>query len=241
MTRFMSLFSLVVTLLCTPLLGQAEGFGINATRLIYPEGAGSISVGVRNTLSQQPYLVQVGISGKPDTQTSTPFVVTPPLLRLEPKSVSQLRIAFTGASLPSDRESVFYFQATAIPTSTKADASQLSNDVQAHVRFGVGSIIKLFYRPTSLTGSSAPAQKGLVFTREAKGLKVTNPSPYFVSLAELKAGGQKLALDTPAALMLAPFGSHTWSVKTALSAGSQVQWKTINDSGGIDAFKANVP
>lgn len=241
MKRFISLFSLVVVLLCTPALGLAEGFGINATRLIYPEGASSISVAVRNTLPQQPYLVQVGISGKQDAQTSTPFVVTPPLFRMEPKSVSQLRIAFTGASLPSDRESVFYFQATAIPASTQTDPAQLRNDVQAHVRFGVGSIIKLFYRPASLTGSSAPAQKGLVFTREAGGLKVTNPSPYFVSLAELKAGGQKLALDTPAALMLAPFGSHTWPVKTALAASSQVQWKAINDNGGIDAFSASLP
>ncbi|OMQ23692.1 fimbrial biogenesis chaperone [Serratia oryzae] len=241
MTRFISLFSLVVTLLCTPLLGKAEGFGINATRLIYPEGATSISVAVRNTLSQQPYLVQVAISGKQDMQTSTPFVVTPPLFRLEPNSVNQLRVAFTGTPLPGDRESVFYFHATAIPSSAKTDASQLSKDVQAQVRFGVGSIIKLFYRPASLSGSSAPAQKGLVFTREAAGVKVSNPSPYFINLAGLTVGGQKLALDTPAALMLAPFGSHTWSVKSPLAKGSQVQWRTINDTGGIDAFNAVLP
>lgn len=240
MTRFIALFSLVATLFCTASV-KAEGFGINVTRLIYPEGAASINVAVRNTLSQQPYLVQVAVSGKPDTQTSTPFVVTPPLFRLEPKSVNQLRIAFSGASLPSDRESVFYFHATAIPASAQTDASQLRKDVQAQVRFGVGSIIKLFYRPASLTGSSTPAQKGLVFTREAAGVKVSNPSPYFVNMAGLTVGGKKLALDTPAALMLAPFGSHTWSVKSPLAKGSPVQWQTINDNGGIDAFNTVLP
>ena len=241
MMRFIPLFSLVVALLGFPQTGLAEGFGINATRLIYPEGASSISVTLRNTLSQGPYLVQANISAQQRSQSSAPFVVTPPLFRLEPQSVNQLRIAFTGAPLPSDRESVFYFHATAIPSSTQTDPNQQSDGVQAHVRFGVGNIIKLFYRPASLTGSPSAAQKGLLFSRVAGKLKVTNPSAYFVSLAELKAGGQQLALDTPATLMLAPSASHTWQVKTPLVAGSRVQWQTINDTGGSDAFSADLP
>ncbi|MFV8908427.1 molecular chaperone [Serratia fonticola] len=241
MTRFISLVALMLTLLGTPLAGGAAGFGINATRLIYPEGASSIPVTVRNTLSHGPYLVQASVSGKQDTLTAAPFAVTPPLFRLEPNSVNQLRIAFTGASLPTDRESVFYFHATAIPTSTPADSAQKSNDIQAQLRFGVGSIIKLFYRPASLSGSSAPAQKGLQFSRAQGALKVNNPSPYFVSLFTLAVNGQKLPLDTPASLMLAPFGSHTWPVKMPLAAGSKVQWQTLNDSGGTDAFTATLP
>ncbi|WP_431225958.1 fimbrial biogenesis chaperone (plasmid) [Serratia sp. L9] len=241
MTRFIPLFALGLTLLGTPLAGGAAGFGINATRLIYPEGASSIPVTVRNTLSHGPYLVQTTVSGKQDTQTTAPFAVTPPLFRLEPKSVNQLRIAFTGAPLPADRESVFYFHATAIPTSTPTDPAQKSNDIQAQLRFGVGSIIKLFYRPASLSGSSASAQKGLQFSRAPGGLKVNNPYPYFVSLATLTVNGHKLPLDTPASLMLAPFGSHTWLVKTPLATDSKVQWQTLNDSGGTDAFNTTLP
>lgn len=242
MTRFISLFSLVIALLSVSLTGWAEGFGINATRLIYPEGASSISVEVRNTLSHGPYLVQVAVSGEQDQRTSAPFAVTPPLFRLEPQSVNRLRIAFTGgASLPGDRESVFYFHATAIPASSQTDLVQQRNDIQAQLRFGVGSIIKLFYRPASLSGSSADAGKGLQFSRAAGGLKVTNSSPYFVSLAGLQVAGQKLTLDTPASRMLAPFGSHVWPVKTLPAAGSRVQWQTINDSGDTDAFSATLP
>lgn len=241
MTRFIPLFTLLMTLLGTPLAGWAAGFGINATRLIYPEGVSSIDVAVRNTLSHEPYLVQATISGKQDAQTAAPFTVTPPLFRLEPQSVNQLRIAFTGATLPSDRESVFYFHATAIPTSTQTDPAQQRNDVQAQLRFGVGNIIKLFYRPASLTGSSATAQKGLQFLRVAGGVKVSNPSPYFVSLAELTVNGQKLPLDTPGSSMLVPFGNHIWSVKTPLATGNKVQWQTINDTGGTDAFSVTLP
>lgn len=241
MTRFIPLFTLMLTLLSSPLSGWSAGFGINATRLIYPEGKTSIDVTVRNTLIQGPYLVRATLSGKQDEHTVAPFSVTPPLFRLEPQSTNQIRISFNGATLPSDRESVFYFHATAIPTSTQPDSAQQRNDIQAQMRFGVGSIIKLFYRPASLSGSPAAAQKGLKFSRVVGGVKVSNPSPYFVSLSEVSAGGEKLALDTPEALMLAPFGNHAWSVKSALATGSKVQWQTINDSGGIDAHNTALP
>ncbi|HHQ6628230.1 molecular chaperone [Serratia fonticola] len=241
MTRCIPLFSLLLALLAAPLASWSAGFGINATRLIYPEGAGSINVAVRNTLSHGPYLVQTAISGKQDAQSAAPFTVTPPLFRLEPQSTNQLRIAFTGQPLPGDRESVFYFHATAIPTSKQMDPTRQQDSIQAQLRFGVGSIIKLFYRPAALSGSSAAAQQGLQFTRVASGLKVSNPSPYFVSLAALTVAGEKLALDTPASLMLTPFGNHTWPVKTPLSTGAQIQWQTINDAGGTDAFSATLP
>lgn len=241
MTRITTLFSLIVGLLVMPLPCWSAGFGINASRLIYPEGASSISVSVRNTLNLEPYLVKATVSGKQRQQTAAPFTVTPPLFRLEPQSTNQLRIAFTGQPLSGDRESVFYLHTTAIPTSAEVDPAHQRNDVQALVRFGVGNIIKLFYRPASLTGSSAEAQSGLLFSREAEGLKVTNQSPYFVSLASVTLGEEQLPLDTPTALMIAPFEHYVWPVKTSLAAANRVQWQTINDSGGTDAFNAILP
>lgn len=241
MTRLTTLLLMMLTLLSTPLAGRTAGFGINATRLIYPEGAGSISVTVRNTLTHEPYLVQASISIKQDMQATAPFTLTPPLFRLEPQSTNQLRIAFTGQSLPADRESVFYLHATAIPASERLDPSSRINDVQAHLRFGVGSIIKLFYRPASLNGSSSAAQGGLKFSRVAGGLMLNNPSPFFISLAEVTADGKRLPLNTPDSLMVPPYGSHIWRVKASLAAHTRVQWQTINDSGGIDAFSATLP
>lgn len=241
MTRLITLFLMTVTLLATPMMGISAGFGINATRLVYPEGSGSITVTVRNTLIHEPYLVQASISIRQDKQATAPFTLTPPLFRLEAQSTNQLRIAFTGQSLPADRESVFYLHTTAIPASERLDPSSRINDVQAQLRFGVGSIIKLFYRPASLKGSSSAAQGGLKFSRAAGGLKLSNPSPFFISLAGLTADGKKLPLDTPDSLMVPPYGSHTWPVKASLSAQARVQWQTINDSGGIDAFSVTLP
>ncbi|MFZ1871579.1 MAG: molecular chaperone [Chania sp.] len=235
----LNLFSLMtMALLSCSSAVMADGFGINATRLIYPQGADSISVSVRNTQPVMPYLVQVALSKSPDSREAAPFMVTPPIFRLEPKSVNQIRIAANGESLAKDRESVFYFHATAIPASQAPTAKQPNAGVQAAVQFGVGNIIKMFYRPEGLPSTSTEAQKGLQFSRVNDGLQVNNPSPYFVSLAGIKFGGQALKLDSAAALMIAPFGSHTYATQVR---NGTIEWQTINDQGGVDAFKQALP
>lgn len=234
-------FSLSVALAYVPVTSRAEGFGINATRLIYPGDSGSIGVSVRNTQQHVPYLVQANISEKQDSITSSPFIVMPPIFRLEPQSMNQLKISFSGKSLPQDRESVFYFHAAAVPASTAADPTLRKNDVQANVRFGVGSIIKLFYRPAGISGTAYSAQKKLIFTRHENELRVMNSSPYFVSLASVTVNGKMLSLNTPEAKMLSPFAGYTWSMISKLAPGSRIEWKAINDNGGIDAFDAALP
>lgn len=216
----------------------AAGFGINTTRLIFPENAANISVSVRNTQPELSYLVQTSLSKSQEGHENTPFMVTPPLFRLEPNSVNQLRITGSGAGLPNDRESVFYFHATAIPASKAPKATQQSSGVQGGAQFGVGNIIKLFYRPSGLPSSPTRAQKTLQFAKVNNALKVSNPSPYFVSLAGLAFAGQTIKLDTPEALMIAPFGTHIYP--TPIKRGV-IEWMTINDQGGVDAYKQSLP
>lgn len=213
---------------------QAEGFGINATRLIYPQGAKSIAVTVRNTMPALPYLVQANISLTMDGNEKTPFWLTPPIFRLEPNSTNQLRIAINHPHLPHDRESVFYLNTRAIPASQKGPVNSPAQNVSGAIQLGVGTIIKVFYRPVDLAGSSAQAQQGLKFSVSAKGLSVNNPSPYFVSLAGLTFNGKPLSLVSAEAMMIAPFGSHTYP--TTVAKG-KVAWRTINDQGGIDGFE----
>ena len=226
-------------LFSTPSLTIAEGFGIDVTRLIYPQGADSIAVSVRNTQATLPYLVQATISPKVDQrQGKTPFTLTPPLFRLEPSSTHQIRIHGNTTSLPNDRESVFYFHATAIPASKAVDTQPSGTGVQGNVQFGVGNIIKLFYRPAGLTSTSVDAQKGLRISRNTQGLLIENPSPYFVSLASLSVAGKAIKLDTPEALMIAPFGSQVYPVSATHGV---VSWKTITDQGGRNAFTYTLP
>jgi fimbrial chaperone protein len=217
---------------------QAGGFGISNTRLIYPEGAPSVSLTLRNTQSDSPYLVHTTISAALDGKGAAPFLVSPPLFRLEPNSSNQIRISAHGGGLPSDRESVFYINARAIPSSTAGTEEDQQQNVGGEVKLGVANVIKLFYRPSGLTPSVADAHKNLQITLVKEGLQVYNASPYFINFAGIRFGGEALSLASPGANMIAPFSSHIFATKVKQG---EVDWRVINDLGGIDAFTKMVP
>ena len=68
---------------------------------------------------------------------------------------TDLSSGFSGASLPQDRESLFWFNMLDIPPEPKN--SQGSNYLQLSIR----SRIKLFYRPITLKGNVSEAAKSL--------------------------------------------------------------------------------
>lgn len=59
------------------------GVGLAATRLVYSEGEEQISLGVRNTSPDVPYLIQSWVM-TPDNKKSADFIITPPLFVLNP-------------------------------------------------------------------------------------------------------------------------------------------------------------
>lgn len=238
MLRQYSFSTVLIFILMMPIVVLADGFGINATRLIYPAGAESISVSLRNTMKALPYLVQSRVSRSVDGATPAPFQVRPPLFRLDPDSTNQIRIVALSSPFPEDRESVFYFLTTAIPASTAPQRGSQQNSVNGMAQFGIGNIIKLFYRPSNLSGTSDEAQRDVQISRVAGGVQIINSSPYFVSFASIQVGGHTLKLDSSEALMLAPFGKHIYPLS---SAQGQVRWKTINDEGGVNAFTYDLP
>lgn len=238
MQRISFVMALLLSLFILPTTSQADGFGINASRLIYPQGAESISVSVRNTTASQPYLVQARVSRAQASYQPAPFVVRPPLFRLEPGTVNQLRISAQNITAPTDRESLFYFHASAVPASNAPTEQQGTGKVHGATQFGVGAIIKLFYRPNALPSTSREAQENLKFSRVNGGIKVENASPYFISFASLQFGGQNIRLDTPEKLTMAPFSQQIF--KTNATRGD-VRWQTINDEGAANAFTQTLP
>ncbi|NHW58918.1 fimbria/pilus periplasmic chaperone, partial [Escherichia coli] len=60
-------------------LAYSKGVGLNATRIIYPEGENSVGVIVRNEEPKVNYLVQAYISSD---ENPVVFQVTPPLFRI---------------------------------------------------------------------------------------------------------------------------------------------------------------
>ncbi|MDP4360542.1 fimbria/pilus periplasmic chaperone, partial [Escherichia coli] len=89
------------------------------------------------------YLAQGWIENAQGEKITEPFTVLPPVQRVEPGAKSQVKIQAlpSVASLPQDRESVYYFNLREIPPkSDKPNTLQLALQTR----------IKLFYRPKAI-------------------------------------------------------------------------------------------
>lgn len=206
------------------------GVVISGTRVVLPARAGEATVQLHNTGSS-PVLVQSWIDEGDATQTPeqsrVPFLITPPITRVEAGQGQALRILHSGGELPGDRESVFWLNVLEVPPlPEQADSIN-------YLQFAIRSRIKLFYRPDDLAGSAATAPEHLVWQRAATGdVRVHNPTAYHVTITgveafdgEAQAGGTVLEAS---GTMLAPGQSQSWPVP--LSA-SRVEFTTINDYG----------
>ncbi|HGY8840292.1 TPA: fimbria/pilus periplasmic chaperone, partial [Escherichia coli] len=84
---------------------------ITGTRVIYPAGQHNVNVQLTN-VGISPSLIQAWIdNGDPKAAPETiktPFVITPPIARIDGNKGQTLRLSYTGEPLPADRESVFY-------------------------------------------------------------------------------------------------------------------------------------
>ena len=226
MTTFMILSS-------APALQAAEGgLRLAQTRVIFNADRKNVPAAIKNN-GQQIYLIKADVMNTPEGNNSAlpvaPFMVTPPMFRLEKDSQSTVLIIRNGtASLPVDKESVFWLSFLAIPAVSKNDRVQ-ENMTSAQVSVGIRNVIKLFYRPAGLSPSFEEAQEKLAFNRDNKRVTVSNPTPYYLTLASLSFNGRAVNLqdNNP---MIAPFSSAVFPTEGAVS---QVQWAVITDYGDM--------
>lgn len=205
----------------------AGGIALGATRVIYPADAKQTSLAITNSDPKERFLVNSWIENDLG-QKEKSFVVTPPLFVSEPKSENTLRIIYAGPALPTDRESIFWMNVKAIPSVDKS-----SVEGKNVLQLAVLSRIKLFVRPKNLQMQPEDALKEIRFARSGQYLKVSNPSPYYVSLVNLKIGSEKLPNT-----MVAPKNS----VQVAVPSGAQgaVSFQTVNDYGAVTKAQAGV-
>ncbi|MFN3070506.1 molecular chaperone [Serratia sp. J2] len=216
----------------------SAGVMINNTRIIYEQKYKSANVTLTNVTTGH-YAVQVWINGESDrSDEKSAFVATPSIFRLDPGQEQIVKILSLPASLPKDREAVYYFNAQEIPATNKADNN---NKLVMAIR----TRIKVFYRPSNLAIAPQKAATTLQWkTVDKEGktwLQVTNPSPYYITFAEMafRNGTQKVDAHDPE--MLPPLSTQSYPLnqKTSSSEGS-VDFSIINDYGGITHY-SNTP
>lgn len=223
----MSKFLLAFGVWCLAMTAQA-GIVIHGTRMIYPSDAKSIDVGLSNPDSL-PALAQSWIEhGDTDNQSKIPFIITPPLTRVEAGTEQSLRVRHTGEPLAKDRESLFYLNILDVPPKPKNLEAESS-----YLQVTILSRLKFFYRPTNLPYSVDKAYDKVIWTLNGKELTFNNPTPYYISYAGVAIvdGEQKTIQSTSDIDMIAPFSTQTITLPEDSPNANSVQWYIINDYG----------
>ncbi|MRS90024.1 type 1 fimbria chaperone FimC [Enterobacteriaceae bacterium RIT714] len=213
------IISLILMLFSLPVKASG-GIALGATRVIYPADAKQTSLAITNTNKKERYLINAWIENDRGQKEKT-FAVTPPLFVSEPDSENTLRIIYAGPALATDRESLFFMNVKAIPSINKEDHE--GNNV---LQLAILSRIKLFVRPKNLSMQPEDAISHLRFERAGNHLKVSNASPYYISLVNLYLGGKKLEN-----LMVAPKSSAQQAIPAG--ANGTLSWQSVNDYGAI--------
>lgn len=207
---------------------------LEGTRVIYPASSREVAVSLTNE-SDQPVLVQSWIGGEDPAElpekSSAPFVLDPPLLRLAPGKDNKLRIRALADKVPSEaREHLYWLNVLGAPPKQKA-----SGENQLHLV--VRSRYKVLYRPAGLPPPPADRAAGMQVSLQpgpdGRRLLVTNPTPYYLNLGEVKvrAGGADFELTNPA---VPPSGSARIRLPAEVSGALEsVQVSWIDDYGQL--------
>lgn len=178
--------SVGVLFLLSLLMGKALAAGVSfPTRVLYQEqGQYGVNVSISNQ-SNTDYLLQSRVVTGPQSDKPGPFMVLPPLKKLAAHQDTVLVIRRTGGELPTNKESLFWLSVRMIPGE--------SGDKQPEgmkLRLVTDYRIKVFYRPKALSNGQgvADALKALTARRQGNHVVLINPTPYYLSLAQLTQG-----------------------------------------------------
>ena len=236
----------VLVALCLAVPGAHAGVVIGGTRVVFPASQGEVTVRLSNNAAH-PALVEAwiddgDIQSTPET-ANTPFLITPPLFRMEASKDQSLRILYVAGAkpLPADRESLFWLNVLEIPPKPTGEAADKNT-----LQFAIRSRLKFFYRPANLPGDPLKAPDQLTFKAVSDGdgvaLKVHNPTPYYITISKLAFGANGKPV-TGAEGMVAPFGNLRLPLKGEVHApvaGTPIVFTTINDYGAGDAHKGSI-
>ena len=197
------------------------GIVVGGTRLVYDGGKKESSINVGNP-DNNTYLIQSWVDSGDAPQgtqaAKAPFVVTPPLFRLDANQQNILRVVRAGGNLPENKESLFWLNIKSIPSAEKRE-----NTLQIAVK----TRIKLIFRPAGIKSTLDESANSLTWKRAGNRLQVTNPSSHYVTFFNVKINGSVLKNVT----MVAPQSDASFDLPASVAGGS-LSWQFINDYGG---------
>lgn len=216
---------------------------IKGTRVIFQAGESEAVVQLKSN-NHYPNLVQTWIdegdaSATPD-QLNVPFLITPPIFRIEGGAEQNIRILFLAdkADLPKDRESVFWLNVLEVPPKPNAKGESIN-----YLQLAFRSRIKLFYRPAKLPVSADQVMKHVAWAiqKTPHGVRIIaeNKSPYHITLRTGVMQFGEREVQVPLS-MIAPYDIYEIDVPASASESPEevsLSFKQVNDTGGRSEHK----
>lgn len=212
--------------------------GLNKNRIIYePSSKGSV-IYVDNP-NDYPVLVQSAIRQDQDSNDTSPppFLVTPPLFRLDSHQRSGLKVIMTEDKdkEAASRERLYWLCTTGIPPEQgdewiKDREPEREGKAMLNVNVRATQCIKLIVRPSSLKGTVTAAANSVVWTLDNGKLKGHNDSPYYINFNSIMIDGKPVDV----AGVIPPMGTRLYPLAKGVT-GTHVTWTVITDVGGESA------
>ncbi|HGM5491400.1 TPA: molecular chaperone [Serratia fonticola] len=207
---------------------------ISGTRVIYPSDAKEVTLKLQNK-SSLPLLVQswmdAGDANAAPEDSDVPFMIMPPVARIEPAKAQTLRISATPMTHhATDRETLYWINVLEVPPQSKGENNYLS--------IAYRNRLKVFYRPSTLADLSAKSMEQVSWQLQGEKLIAKNPTPYHISYASvLLPGHGSASVAGSDGGMIAPFSEQTFllkrSNKAIKGAPNSVIANVINDYGAF--------
>ncbi|MBS9009114.1 fimbria/pilus periplasmic chaperone [Escherichia coli] len=204
---------------------------LGVSRIIFDPTSHGATITISNK-QEYPILVESEVLLE-DQKTRAPFIVTPPLFRIEGFQSSRLRIVRAGGAFPEDRESLNWLCVKGIPPKdgdkwAEHNLPQKTADkVSFQLLFSVNNCIKFFVRPSTIAGNSSNAAEKVKWMKIEDRLKAYNPTPFYINFSSLTVDGKEIKNGG----YIAPFSHKEY--KIPVDAPSKIQWSVITDYGGI--------
>lgn len=194
---------------------------INKDKFIFIESKNLEIIEIKNNTTND-YFIQSWISHYDESnETELPFMITPPLFKIEKDENYSLKIFKTDEIEKKDRETLYRINIKRIPLLSNSD----ENKNLLHI--SMNSVYNLIYRPVSIEKDAKDAYKRIEFLKNKNNeFIVNNPTPYFITLLNVNSEDVVLIEKSKT---IPPFKKY--NTKKTIKKDGLIKWKTIDQYG----------
>lgn len=202
------------------------GFEIGATRVIYHHDSPSVSFWIKND-HQYPIIAQAKVLNS-DKKSKAPFIITPPVLRVDSEMQTRLRVIPISPPMNKDTEELYWICIKGVPPKGELnDSNQTSKNIsQFNINIITNSCIKLISRPNKINMTVKDAVQKIDVKVQGERLEIYNKSPMHINISSAKINSKKIEIPNG---YIEPYSNE--SIRFKVKKGDEMQLSILNDYG----------